>query len=515
MGDSITSMSAVAIANKVRAGEVSAVNVANDAFAQIDALDGDLHAYLAVARESALEAARAVDAKRARGEVLGSLAGVPFAIKDAICTRGLATTCASKILEGYVPPYDATVIARLRAADAVICGKTNMDEFAMGSSNENSAFGPAKNPWDTTRIPGGSSGGSAVAVAARMASAALGSDTGGSIRQPAALTGIVGVKPTYGRVSRYGLIAFASSLDQIGPFAADVPSAARVLNVIAGHDSHDATSLDAPVDDFEAACSTSIRGMRIGVPSEYFVRGIDPEVEANVRAAIAELEREGCTVSAVDLPHTRFALATYYVIANAEASSNLARFDGVRYGLRVEPWANAGNMHVSDVQSATIGTARDLKAMYGATRDAGFGAEVKRRILLGTFVLSAGYYDAYYLKAQKVRTLIRRDFDAAFANVDAILSPTSPSPAFRIGERTSDPLTMYMSDVYTLPASLAGIVAMSIPCAPTKSGLPIGLQIMTPALTESRAFAIASAWEARSPAKNAMPQMARTRAASS
>ena len=479
------------IADRVRAGDVKAEDVAKEALAKIDALDPQLHAFLAVPRDKVLQAARAVDAKRAAGKPLGRLAGVPIAIKDALCTRGVATTSGSKILEGWVAPYDATVVSRLAADDAVLVGKTNMDEFAMGSSNENSAYGAAKNPWDTARAPGGSSGGSAVAVAARMASAALGSDTGGSIRQPAAFTGTVGVKPTYGRVSRYGLIAFASSLDQVGPFATDVRGAARVLSVIAGRDGRDATSLDTDAPDFEAACGTRVQGLRLGVPEEYFQEGLDPEVAASVRAAIDGLKDAGCTVHPVKLPHTRFAVATYYVIATAEASANLARFDGVRYGLRVEP------------------TGGDLRAMYGATRDQGFGREVKRRILLGTFVLSAGYYDAYYGRALKVRTLIARDFDAAFGEVDAIVSPTAPTPAFALGEKTGDPLSMYLSDVYTLPASLAGLPAVSVPCAPTKAGLPVGLQIVTPALDESRALALAAAWESRSPAKGAVPPLAR------
>ena len=488
MSELLASITVCELADKVRSGEISATAVAEASLARIDAVDHDVHGFLAIAREQMLARARELDERRARGEALGRLAGVPIAIKDAICTRGLASTAGSKILEGYVPPYDATVITRLLDAGALVAGKTNMDEFAMGSSNENSAYGPTKNPWDLARAPGGSSGGSAAAVAARMTLAALGSDTGGSIRQPAALTGTVGVKPTYGRVSRYGLIAFASSLDQIGPFATDVRGAARVLSVIAGKDPKDATSLDAPVDDFEAACGKSIKGMRVGVPAEYFREGLDPEVQASVRAAIAALENEGCVVTPIELPHTRLAVATYYVIATAEASSNLARFDGVRYGLRVDK--------------------KDLREMYGATRDAGFGAEVKRRILLGTFVLSAGYYDAYYLKAQKVRTLIRRDFERAFASVDAIASPTSPTPAFALGERTSDPLTMYLSDVYTLPASLAGIAAMSVPCAPTKSGLPVGFQLMAPALKETTLFALAAAWEARSPARGLAPMLA-------
>jgi aspartyl-tRNA(Asn)/glutamyl-tRNA(Gln) amidotransferase subunit A len=480
--------SVVEIAANVQAGQITAEKAVERSMARIVARDGEIHAFLRVARDEALAQARAVDEKRARGEKLGSLSGVAIAIKDAISTRGIESTAGSKILAGYVPPYDATVIARLRAADAIVVGKTNMDEFAMGSSSENSAYGPVRNPWDLARTPGGSSAGSAAAVAARMVSCSLGSDTGGSIRQPAALTGTVGIKPTYGRVSRYGLIAFASSLDNIGPFATDVRGAARVLSVIAAHDPRDSTSLDAPLDNYEAACGRSVRGLRIGVPAEYFADGLDPEVEASVRTAISGLEAEGCVVRPVTLPHTRFAVATYYVLATAEASSNLSRFDGVRFGLRV-----------------TEGVAgRDLRAMYGATRDAGFGAEVKRRILLGTFVLSAGYYDAYYLKAQKVRTLIRRDFERAFTDVDVICSPASPTPAFCLGEKTSDPLAMYLSDVYTLPASLAGIPAIS--------GLPIGLQVMARPLEESTMIAVAAAWEARSPARGRIPSFAQAEA---
>ncbi len=487
----VAALSVVALAERVQKGELRAVDVAEETLAAIDARDPALHAFLEVSRDDLLAQARAIDAKRARGEALGPLAGVPVALKDAICTRGVKTTCGSRILEGYLPPYDATVVTRLKAADALLPGKTNMDEFAMGSSNENSAFGPARNPWDPSRAPGGSSGGSAVAVAARMSHGALGSDTGGSIRQPAALSGVVGVKPTYGRVSRYGLVAFASSLDQIGPFAGDVRGAARILGVISGRDPLDATSLDIPVPAMEAACGKPVNGLRIGVPAEYFGDGLDPEVAASVRAAIDALAGEGCVVKPVKLAHTRFAVATYYVLATAEASSNLARFDGVRYGLRVE--------------GGHAGGGRDLRAMYGATRDAGFGAEVKRRILLGTFVLSAGYYDAYYLKAQKVRTLLCRDFDEAFREVDVIASPTSPTPAFKLGEKASDPLAMYLSDIYTLPASLAGLPSMSVPCAPSTGGLPIGLQLTTPALCEERLFTVGAAWEAMSPARGRFP----------
>jgi aspartyl-tRNA(Asn)/glutamyl-tRNA(Gln) amidotransferase subunit A len=483
----------IEIAERVRAGALSAEASVAAALDRLTLLDTSLHAFLHVARDTALQSARELDAKRARGEDLGLLAGVPIAIKDAICTKGIPSTAGSRILEKYVPPYDATVIERLHAAGAIVVGKTNMDEFAMGSSNENSAFGPVHNPWDLERAPGGSSGGSATAVAARIVPCSLGSDTGGSIRQPASLTGTVGIKPTYGRVSRYGLIAFASSLDQIGPFATDVRGAARVLTVLAGHDFRDSTSLDTKVSDFEAACGRSIKGLRIGVASEYFGDGLDTEVAASVRAAIADLEAEGCVVRPVSLPHTRYAIATYYVLATAEASSNLARFDGVRYGLRIEDGA----------------ARRDLRAMYGATREAGFGTEVKRRIVLGTFVLSAGYYDAYYLKAQRVRTLIRRDFEAAFREVEVICCPTSPTPAFRLGERVDDPLAMYLSDVYSVPASLAGIPAMSVPCAPTRSGLPVGLQIAARPLDEESMLAVAAAWEARSPARSLTPQLGR------
>jgi aspartyl-tRNA(Asn)/glutamyl-tRNA(Gln) amidotransferase subunit A len=483
----------IEIADRVQRGEITAQQVTSAALAHIAATDGEVQAFLCVGHAAAIAQARAIDEQQSRGERVGPLAGVPIAIKDAICTRGLPTTAGSKILAGYMPPYDATVIERLRAAGAVLVGKTNMDEFAMGSSNENSAFGPVKNPWNTTLTPGGSSGGSAAAVAARMTPCALGSDTGGSIRQPASLTGTVGIKPTYGRVPRYGLIAFASSLDQIGPLATDVRSAARVLSVISGHDPRDSTSLDVPVPDFEQACGRSVRGIRVGIPAEYFVDGLDPEVATSVRAAVRELQAEGCVVRPVSLPHTRFAVGTYYVLATAEASSNLARFDGVRFGLRV----------------GTGASGHDLRAMYGATRDAGFGAEVKRRILLGTFVLSSGYYDAYYLKAQKVRTLIRRDFDDAFREVDVICSPTSPTAAFPLGEKVDDPLAMYLNDIFTLPASLAGVPAMSVPCAPTAAGLPVGLHVMARPLDEATMLAVAAAWESRSPARGLLAPLGR------
>ncbi|MDI3283399.1 Asp-tRNA(Asn)/Glu-tRNA(Gln) amidotransferase subunit GatA [Polyangium sp. 15x6] len=495
------------LAGLVTRGEVSAEEVTKACLDRITQRDGALGAFLTVQAEEALQAARAVDQKRARGEALGPLAGVPIGIKDALCTRDAPTTAGSRILlrppskgeatpdprRGFRPPYDATVVARLREADAVLVGKTNMDEFAMGSSNENSAFFPAKNPWDPSRTPGGSSGGSAVAVAAGLALGALGSDTGGSIRQPAALTGTVGIKPTYGRVSRYGLIAFASSLDQVGPFAADVRSAARLLGVIAGRDPHDQTSLGAPVAAYEAACGRDVRGMRIGVPEEYLAEGIEPAVEKSVREALAGLASLGCELRPVRLPHTRYAVATYYVLATAEASSNLSRYDGVRFGARAEG-------------------AESLGALYAKTRGEGFGREVARRIILGTYVLSAGYYDAYYLRAQRVRTLIRRDFEEAFREVDAIAAPVSPTVAFPLGERVDDPLAMYLADIYTLPASLAGVPALSVPCAPTPAAdgvpsLPVGLQLVGPPLEEARLCALAAAWEGISPARGLRPKV--------
>jgi aspartyl-tRNA(Asn)/glutamyl-tRNA(Gln) amidotransferase subunit A len=492
------------IAALVGRGEVSAESVAAESIRRIDA-ERDLNSFLHVSRDAALAAARAVDVRRQRGEPAGKLAGVPIAIKDALCTKDAPTTCASKILvrakagepatspaDGWRPPYDATVVGRLRDAGAILVGKANMDEFAMGSSNENSAFGPVKNPWDRTRTPGGSSGGSAASVAARLVAGALGSDTGGSIRQPAGLTGVLGVKPTYGRVSRYGLVAFASSLDQVGPFAVDVRSAARLLEVIAGRDPRDSTSSELPVGAYEAACDRPLSGLRIGVPTEYFAEGLEADVEASVRAAILALATDGGTVREVGMPHTRYGLATYYIVATAEASSNLARFDGVRFGLRKEPPGS------------------NLQTMYAATRGAGFGPEVKRRIMLGTYALAAGYYDAYYKKAQEVRTLIKLDFDRAFADVDVLLTPISPTPAFKLGDKTSDPLAMYLSDVYTLPASLAGVCALSVPCAPVparsdRPSLPVGLQIIAPAFAEERLFQVAAAWERLSPARGLAP----------
>lgn len=456
------------------AGEISAVELTQAVIDRILAVDNDVRAYLTLTPEEALEQARAADAARREGRT-SPLLGIPVAVKDVICTAGIPTTCGSRILEDFVPTYDATAVARLKAAGAVILGKTNTDEFAMGSSTENSAFFPTHNPWDLDRVPGGSSGGSAAAVAAGECLGALGTDTGGSVRQPAAFCGIVGLKPTYGRVSRYGLVAFASSLDQIGVMTKDVTDAAIMLGVIAGHDPLDSTSLDVPVPDYTTALTGDIRGMRVGVPKEYFVPGMQKDVEDAVRAALGVLADLGAEIVEISLPHTDYALPVYYLIAPAEASANLARYDGVRYGLRV----------VGD----------SLEDTYKQTRGRGFGPEVKRRIMLGTYALSAGYYDAYYLKAQKVRTLIKGDFDRAFERVDVIVAPTTPTTAFRIGEKVDDPLQMYLSDIFTLSMNLAGICGLSLPCGFDGQGLPIGMQVMGPALGETTVLRVAYAYE--------------------
>ena len=455
------------------AGEFSSLEVTCAYLERIEALNPGLGAYLLVTDELAKEQARAADKRIAAGSA-GPLTGVPIALKDVLATRGIRTTCASRMLSEFVPPYDAFVVERLREAGAVFLGKANMDEFAMGSSNENSAFYPVRNPWDLDRVPGGSSGGSAAAVAADLAVAALGSDTGGSIRQPAALCGTVGLKPTYGRVSRYGLVAFASSLDQIGPITKTVRDAATLLGAIAGHDPRDSTSLSLAPEDFESGFGRSIAGLRIGVPVEYFAAGLDPRVESAVMDAIALFADLGAEPVRVSLPHTRYALSTYYLLAPAEASSNLARFHGVRYGLRVED--------------------DDVDAMMSRTRGAGFGAEVKRRIMLGTYALSAGYYAAFYLKAQKARTLIRADFDQAFEQCDLLLAATSPTTAFELGERSDDPLSMYLSDVLTIPANIAGLPAMSIPCG-FAEGLPVGMQLIGGELQEGTLLQAANAFE--------------------
>ncbi len=456
----------------IQAGELSPVQLLDAVQAAIEKTDPAIGGYLSRDYQRARASAEATD-------VTLPLGGIPVAIKDVINVEGEPCTCASQILQGYVAPYDATVITKLRAAGAIPFGRTNMDEFAMGSSTENSSIRITRNPRDPERIPGGSSGGSAAVVAADEAMASLGSDTGGSIRQPAALCGCVGLKPSYGRVSRFGLVAFASSLDQIGPFTHTVEDAALVLQAIAGHDPLDSTSLDLPVPDYSATLNDGVKGLKLGVPKEYFVEGMDPQVEARVRAAIEVYRGLGAEIVEVSLPHTKYAVADYYIIATAEASANLARFDGVRYGKRAE-------------------APRDLADHYGRTRGEGFGKEVKRRIILGTYVLSSGYYDAYYLRAQKVRTLIRRDFEAAFEKVDGLLSPTSPVPAFKIGERMADPLQMYLADIFTIAANLAGICGISIPCGDVETEgkkLPVGLQIMAPSFEEARLLRIARAYE--------------------
>ena len=467
-------MGAVDIARQVRAGARTARDVVEEHLAEIDGREPELHAFNLVLAEEARAAADEVDRRVAAGEDPGPLAGVPVALKDNLCTRGIPTTCSSRILEGWRPPYDATVVTRLREAGAVVVGKTNMDEFAMGSSTENSAFGPTRNPHDPTRVPGGSSGGSAAAVAAGFAPLALGSDTGGSIRQPAALCGVVGVKPTYGLVSRYGLVAFASSLDQIGPFASDVADAALALDVIAGHDRADSTSVPHASPSLSDVLLQGVDGLRIGVVRE-LVEGVDPDVGTRLREAAGALEAAGAKVDEASVPTTTLGLSAYYVLATAEASSNLARYDGVRYGLRVD--------------------GDDITAMYGATRAAGFGAEVKRRIMLGTYALSAGYYDAYYGQAQRARTLILRDFEAAYESYDLLLAPTTPTPAFERGAKTADPLTMDLSDVCTIPSNLAGHPAMSVPYGRGDDGLPIGVQLLAPALGEATMFRAAAALE--------------------
>jgi aspartyl-tRNA(Asn)/glutamyl-tRNA(Gln) amidotransferase subunit A len=454
----------------------SAAALAESFYAKIENDDPKIGAFLTLSKERAMAKAAEMDGLAAKGEKLPPLGGVPVGIKDVMITKGVRTTAGSKILGNYIPPYDCTAVARLEAAGAVVLGKLNCDEFAMGSSNENSAWKPVRNPRDLTRVPGGSSGGSAAAVAADMAVAALGSDTGGSIRQPASFCGVVGLMPTYGRVSRYGLIAFASSLDHIGPLTKTVKDAALVLRTIAGRDPMDSTSAEVPVPDYVAELEKPVRGLKIGVAKEYLGEGLDGEVRKAIEAAIQRLAKQGCEILEVSLPHTKYAIPTYYIVATAEASSNLARFDGVRYGYRAQD-------------------ARTLSEMYRRTRDQGFGAEVKRRIMLGTYALSAGYYDAYYLKAQKVRTLLTQDFDQAFKKVDAIVGPVSPTAAFKLGEKVDDPLAMYLADIYTVTADLAGVPGISVPCGETKEKLPIGLQILGRHFDESTILRVAQASE--------------------
>ncbi len=479
--------SAIEIRNEIIRRETSAQAVVESALQAAEKLNGTLNAFLEIDRLGALKRAEAIDTNLASGKTLESalLAGIPIAIKDNICVRGLQTSCGSQILGPYKPPYNATAIERLIASGSVIIGKTNCDEFAMGSSNENSAFGSVRNPWDTARVPGGSSGGSAAAVAAGIVPVALGSDTGGSVRQPASLCGVIGVKPTYGRVSRYGLVAFGSSLDQIGVFARETSDAAVVLQVIAGRDRHDATTADVAVPDYSAQLNGDANGLRLGVSRALLGEGLDDEVRDAVEKAIEAYRDLGAEIVDIDLPHAKYAIAVYYIIATAEATSNLARYDGVRYGFRAE-------------------NAPALREMYRKTRDEGFGAEVKRRIMLGTYVLSAGYYDAYYLKAQQVRALIKQDFARAFEKCDAIVTPTSPTPAFAFGEKVDDPLAMYLNDVFTVTANLAGVPGISVPCGLSSDTLPIGLQLLGPHWSEALLFRLAHAYQASHPL-NAVP----------
>ena len=455
---------------------VSASSLVEQFYSKIKAENPEINAYLALSEDRAFAQAKHIEGLVSKGAPLPPLAGVPLGIKDVMVTKGVSTTAGSKILENFIPPYDCTAVTKLEASGAIVLGKLNCDEFAMGSSNENSAYGPVRNPRDTSRVPGGSSGGSAAAVAAGMAVATLGSDTGGSIRQPASFCGVVGLMPTYGRVSRYGLIAFASSLDHIGPLTKTVKDAAILLGVIAGHDPMDSTSANVPVPDYAADLAKPVSGLRIGIPKEYFGDGLDAEVRAAVEAGIAKLRSAGCEIVPISMPHTAYAIPTYYVIATAEASANLARFDGVRYGHRTKG-------------------AHTLSEMYRKSRDEGFGAEVKRRIMLGTYALSSGYYDAYYLKAQRVRTLLTRDFEEAFQKVDAIVTPTAPTPAFKLGEKADDPLSMYLADIYTVTADLAGVPGISVPCGETLSGLPVGLQVLGKHFDESTVLRVAAAIE--------------------
>lgn len=471
----LNKLTAHELSKKLRDREVSSVEITQAVLNRIDSIDGKVRAYITTTPEQAIKTAQNVDERRGRGEELSPMAGIPIAIKDNMCTKGTLTTCASKILHNFVPPYDATVVKRLNAQGAVIVGKTNMDEFAMGSSTENSAFFPTHNPWDLDRVPGGSSGGSAAAVAADESIVALGSDTGGSIRQPASYCGVVGVKPTYGRVSRYGLVAFASSLDQIGPLTKDVTDSALLLQAISGKDPSDSTSVDVPVPDFVGALRNDVRGLKIGIPKEFFAQGVKPEVCEAVLAALDLLRGLGAECKEISMPIMEHGLPTYYIIAPSEASSNLARYDAVRYGLRSK-------------------TSTDVMTMLSRTRDEGFGDEVKQRIMIGTYALSAGYYDAYYLKAQQVRTLIRQAYDEAFQEFDVIISPTCPSPAFGIGEKTDDPFEMKLADVCTIPVNLAGIPAIALPCG-FHQGLPIGMQITGKAFDEETILRTAYTFE--------------------
>jgi aspartyl-tRNA(Asn)/glutamyl-tRNA(Gln) amidotransferase subunit A len=488
MSSAIIGATAPQLLSGMESGDWTAVDVTTAFLGQIQDHDDRIKAFLHVDRADVIRQAEAIDQKRREGQSLGRLAGLPIALKDVVCTRGQPTTCASRILENFVPPYDAEIVRRLRGADAVLIGKTNMDEFAMGSSTENSAFQTTRNPWDTERAAGGSSGGSAASVAAGMSPLAIGSDTGGSIRQPAGFCGIVGLKPTYGRVSRYGLIAYASSLDQLGPMANDVAGAALLLEVIAGHDPCDSTSVDRPVPAYTLTVEQPLSGLRIGLPAEYFAAGLDPEVEAVVQAAADLYQSLGAVLVDVSLPHSKYSVATYYLIAPSEAASNLARYDGVHYGHRAERFDG-------------------LIDMYATSRGEGFGHEVKRRIMLGNYALSAGYYDAYYLKALKVRRLIRADFDRAFEACDLLLSPVTPTPAFKVGELIDDPLAMYLSDIYTISANLAGLPGISIPAGISDAGLPIGFQLLGPPFAEEKLLRAARMFERQTPWHTERPSL--------
>ena len=472
---------------KIKSGKTSAVQIAEAVFKRIDAVEKQVHSYIRLMKDEALAAAKKADEEIKKGNIK-PLTGIPVALKDIVCTKGITTTCGSHILHNFVPPYNATVVEKLSAAGAIFVGKANMDEFAMGSSTETSYFGVTRNPWDLERIPGGSSGGSATAVAADECIASIGSDTGGSIRQPAALCGVVGLKPTYGRVSRFGLIAFASSLDQIGPFTKDVEDCAIMMNVLAGYDPRESTSVQTEVPDYRQFVGRDIKGWKIGIPKEYFIEGIDPEISSAIKEAISVIEKCGGKCVDISLPHTQYCLAVYYIIAPAEASSNLARYDGVKYGFRTKE-------------------ARDLLDMYKKTRTQGFGAEVKRRIMIGTYALSAGYYDAYYKKASQVRALIKRDFEEALKKSDVILTPTTPTPAFKIGEKTDNPLQMYLSDIFTISTNLAGIPGISVPCGYTASGLPIGMQFLAGHFEEGKLIQIASAYERNAKIEKRRPQL--------
>jgi aspartyl-tRNA(Asn)/glutamyl-tRNA(Gln) amidotransferase subunit A len=473
--------------DRLKSREISSQELTESIFRRIDATEGKLNSFITLCRESALAEAKKADERFRKGEDVCPLLGIPIALKDIFLTQGVLTTCASKILGNFIPPYDGTTVKKLKKAGAVTVGKTNMDEFAMGSSTENSAFSVTRNPWKLDRVPGGSSGGSASAVAADQCIASLGTDTGGSIRQPAACCGVVGLKPTYGRISRFGIIAFASSLDQVGPITKDVTDCALMLEAIGGYDPSDSTSVNIPVPNYRSYLNGAVRDLKIGVPKEYFIAGMQPEVEKAVRDAIRVLEKNGVRVEEISLPHTEFAVAVYYIIATAEASSNLARYDGMKYGYRAQ--------------------AKDLTETYLKTREQGFGPEVKRRIMLGTYALSAGYYDAYYLKAQKVRALIKKDFEEAFKKCDAILTPTAPTTAFKIGEKTQDPLQMYLSDIFTISVNLAGVPALSVPCGFDSGGLPVGLQLIGKHFDETTILRIAFAYEQATEWHERKPQL--------